>query len=402
MASMNDPIAITVAGALVEQWTEVKIKRSRDELTGSLSFNLFYPSMPSAPVVRSVKSGAEIIAFVGGKVAFTGTIDKRAAKGSGKKPKGDKGGDAGGGSVSSSISKDNYTIEITARGKTKGLITSSHQHPTGEMKSATSAQIMQKLVEPFGVSFQDRSGDSTKIEKARFLDGATVHREIVRWTVEHNLIVNETKEGELQMTKPGKEPRGVDLILGENIISFESSQSEDMLSTEVLVKGQRTSAREHGTAAIQRKLKAKLKTNGVAFRPFTVQLTGDATDDRLKLRAKVEARKRNEDSATITIEVFGVTQENGEPWDFGVVHYCEIPPEGIADDFVVTEVEYTANSEEKATFKTTLTLKPAVKSDSGSRSDAQAAGQARLAKAGFTPDPNLYPDPWQLLPLMFS
>ncbi|MBG0811209.1 hypothetical protein IY145_17780 [Methylosinus sp. H3A] len=324
---MADPFEILVAGQKVTGWTEAKLSRKREALTGSLNFSLFYPSTPSAPTLRAVKAGAEIVVKVAGAVAFTGSVDARKAKGRAKKS---EGGEL---NVSTSIGKDSYSIEITARGKAKSLIDSSHSHPTGTMKQVTSADIVRKLIAPHGLKLIDNALDTIKLEKARFRDGASILSEITRFTREHNLLCHETRDGSLQIIKPGSEPRGADLVLGRNILSFEASQSEDTSNSSVTVKGQRTGAAQHGTDAIKRSITATLEGSTPAvFRPYVLQLTGDATDERLKARAQAEFRERQEASKEITVDVFGVTQSGGAPWDIGVKHYVEIPSEGIFND----------------------------------------------------------------------
>ena len=413
---MADPFEIHVAGRKFTGWTKATLKRQRDALTGSLTVDCFYGSTPTTPVIREVKAGAKIEVKVAGRIAFTGSIDKRAAKGSGKKGKkgnsdgASDGGDASGGSASASIDKDSYTVTITARGKTKRLVDASHQHKTGTIRNTTPGEIVRELAKPFGVEVEDKANDKTKIERATFRDGHRVEREVSRWASEANLHAFETREGKLRIAKPGEEDRGVDLILGQRILSFSSEQSEDQSHSEVTVKGQRTDPKVHGKDAINRKVTAKLEGNGggSAFNPLITQLAGDATDERLKARAKVEQRRREEAAAEITVEVFAVTQDgspSGEPWDIAVRHYVEVPPENVFDDFVVTELTYEVSAggdNGSASYKTTLELKPATKGEGSGRSDSEARGAARRASLGVKNEPTLYPDPWEIGSLIFS
>ena len=178
---MSDPFEVQIAGNTVGGWTRASLSRKREDLTGELELECFYGSIPASPVLREVKAGAEIKALVGGQVAFTGSIDKR--NGRGKKKKGEGKGDDKNDSTfqrSVSIGKDAYTITVTARGKTKRLVDSSHAHPTGEMKDTKPADIISKLIEPFGHKLDDQSKDDTKLEKARFRDGVSNVREILR------------------------------------------------------------------------------------------------------------------------------------------------------------------------------------------------------------------------------
>lgn len=399
---MADPFEIRVAGQKLVGWTSARLSRKRKDLTGSLTLDCFFGSIPASPVLRDVKAGAEIQVLVGGEIAFTGKIDKRNGRGK-KRKTADKAGDKSDATFQRSVSigKDSYSVTITARGKTKRLIDSSHDHPTGTMKQVSPADIVRGLTKNFGVKFVDSSGATIKLEKARFRDGAPVVSEIHRFTKEHNLIVNETRDGALQMTQPGKEPRGVDLILGENVLEFSAEQSEDAANSSITVKGQRTGSAQHGSDAIKRSVKAKQSGTSKDYSPYTVQITGDATDERLKARLQVENRERQEQSKSITVDVFHVQDAAGAPWDIGVKHYVEVPPEGIYDDFVVDEVDYEVAAE--GTLKTSLTLVAATSDGSGqARSDSRAKGDAKRAAAGISSSPGLYPDPWEIGKMIFE
>lgn len=391
-----DPFEVHIAGQKVGGWTSAKLKRDRKKLTGELTLECFFGSIPASPVLREVKSGAEILCYVGGQVAFTGKIDRR--NGRGKKKKGEN--DDATFKRSVSIGKDAYTITVTARGKTKRIIDSSHAHKTGSMKQVSPSNIIAELAKPFGVEVDDQAGETDKVERAVFRDGASADSEITRWGTEANLETFETREGKLAIRKPGNEPRGVDLVLGVNILEFSADQGEDTGNSEITVKGQRTDPKIHGKDAINRKLQAKLPGN-MSFSPLVIQLTGDATDVRLKNRAKVETRKRQEGDKEITIDVFHVQSPTGEPWDINVVHYVEIPPENIFDDFVVNELTYEVHEKDK--LKTTLTLVPATKAEGkGGRSDSKAKGDAQRAALGVKNDPKLYPDTWDIKEPLFG
>ncbi len=328
------------------------------------------------------------------------TIDRRNGKGKKKKETGkedDK--DDKTFSRSVSIGKDAYSITITARGKTKRLIDSSHDHETGTMKDVKPTDIVRRLAKNFKVEIDDQAGEAEKIEKARFRDGASPLSEIVRFTRPHNLLAYETREGKLKVAKPEDQPSGVDLVMGENILEFSAEQGEDQENSEITVKGQRTGSKNHGKDAIQRKKTAKQSGNSEDYAPYTVQLDGDATDERLKKRLELENRQRQEASKTITVDVFHVQNDKGDPWDIDVKHYVECPPENIYEVMIVDELEYDVQN--KDTIKTSLTLVADAKSKGG-RSDSQAKGQARQAKMGVANVPGLYPDPWEIISMIFE
>ena len=70
-----------------------------------------------------------------------------------------------------SIGPNEYTIHLTARGKTKRLIDSSHQHPTTNMMQPTTKEVVEKLIEPWKTQL-DWKAEVIKLDKMRFRDGA--------------------------------------------------------------------------------------------------------------------------------------------------------------------------------------------------------------------------------------
>lgn len=389
-----DPFEIYIGGEKLEGWTSATLERKRKDLTGSMTIEVFFTYLPKSVIMQGVKAGKDIIAYVGGNVAFTGSLDSRKGKGKvTKKGKKGKPTTISSTSVSSSIDSESYKITLTARGKTKKLIDSSHDHPTGQMRETTVKQIVDKLVESFKIKVIDDSEDSDTVERATFRDGATVHSEIHRYSREHNSIAHEDVNGNLKITKDSNAGSGDDLILGENILEFSAEQSEDKANNKITVKGQRTGHKHHGRDAIDRKITIT-DSSVEGYSPLVVQLLGDASDVRLKKRAKLEADKRTQESKEITIDVFHVQTPSGAPWDLNKTHYVEIPPEGIFDEFVVTELKYEVNAND--TIKTTLTLSPPASKDGAKKkSDATAKGAARkAANAPANSASPSYPDSW--------
>jgi prophage tail gpP-like protein len=287
------------------------LQRSKVEMTGSLSVTIFAGAVGSIPMMTAAKCGAEINVYIAGQLAFCGTVDKR--EGSGTK-KGKKGADKTnkkegkgkeGTQASLTIGPNEYTIKISARGKTKRLIDSSHQHPTTNMMQPTTKEVVEKLVQPWNIRTEWK-GEVIKLDKVRFRDGAKVFDELARIATENCYFMYETRDGKLRVTDGvGTDSGSGDpLILGKNILAFSSEQSEDKAKSEIKVKGQRTKKGIRGKKAVEKTHKtirnSKVKNKSLQ----TVPHYGDATDKELERRARFEMNKRNSASQKITIEVF--------------------------------------------------------------------------------------------------
>lgn len=409
-------VVIQVGGANLRGWTNMKLNRERKNLTGNLTFEMFFTNLPANPQMRAIAAGAEVSVYIVGNLAFVGTIDTRTGSGKGKH-KGHhehgqglndrnlagvdrRGKNPSGAGVHAYADAESYKIVVECRGKTKRLVDSSHDHPTGQMPNTTVPKIFQTLTKNFNVQVNDTSGDSLQIERAVFRDGAAVYTELARWAKEHNLIHFEDKTGKLNLTTDSSGGSGEPLILGLNILSFDASQSDGQGNSEITIKGQRSGIKHHGQDAVMNKIKIT-NPSVTDYSPVIHQLNADASGDRLKKRAKFENDRATQESKEITIDVFSVQSTSGEPWDLNVTHYVEIPPEGIYNEFVVDSLTYFC--EAKGTLKTELKLVPVAQGGDGTggapMSDAMAYGQSKAAAAGFSYSPGSYPSPWTIPPI---
>jgi len=402
------PVVITVGGTELTTWTEMTLQRSKEELTGSLSVSIFAGAMPSGPIARAASAGAEILVYVAGQLAFTGIIDKRRGTGAKKGKKGTKESDKekGGASASTTIGPNEYTIKLSARGKTKRLIDSSHQHPTTNMLKPTTKEVVEKLIEPWKTQL-DWKGETIKLDKVRFRDGARVIDELNRVAVENCYFMYETRDGKLCVTDGCAGGGGDPLILGVNILEFSAEQSEDQDKSKVKVKGQRSKKKIWGEKAVLKTHKEMQNKRMKSFVPQIIQHNGDADDKTLERRARFEMNARAAKSKKITIEVFHVQTPSGQPWDIGNTHYVEVPPEGIFDMFECTELTYTVNAEKE--LKTSLTLSPPPSAGEGEGFGLSGinfnTGSARRSQSNVTMVSGQFPEPWlppdlSVLPLM--
>lgn len=357
---MAGDFAIFINGSELENFTDATLTRSKDDLTGRLSFSLFMGYMPDGVVAPSAICGAAIDVYIAGKLAMTGKIDKRRGTGDRHGKSGTKDTDeagAGGNegpSRSVNIGPDEYTVKVTARGKCKILIDSSHRHPTTNILRPTDQDAINALVEGTDISVEFM-GSPQKLDKVRFRDGGRISDEIHRLCNENSHFVYETREGNLRVTDDTGRTVGDALVLGENILTFSAEQSEDNQRAEVKVKGQRSPNESWGEDAVLETEKTVTDGSSTNKAVVTLQHYGDATPEALERRATFEANKRNAASKEITIEVFHV-QSQGAPWDIGNIHYVEVPPEGIFDPMECTSLTYTVDADK--TLKTTLTLNP--------------------------------------------
>jgi prophage tail gpP-like protein len=351
---MAKPVHIFIDRKELLNWTGMTLKRSKDAMTGELTVNVFMGWLPDEPLMVEATRGREILVYIGGKLAFTGSIDRRRDTAS-KTAVGRDGATAEDGSTRTSIGPTSYEVDFSARGKTKYLIDSSHQHPTGNILRPTAKEAIEALIKPWGVQLV-WNADNPKFDKVRFRDGGFVSDELQRIAQRASLFLTETRDGRLQVTGVDGGGDGEPIILGTNVLTFSTDQAQDISKTEVLVKGKRTETTSWGDSAV---IPSEINTkNSITdwFTPITVRHYGNATQDELRNRAQYEVNKRARLSKKVTVEVFSITQSNGEPWDIGSKHYVELPPANVFDVLEIIELTYTVDAQ--GTLKTELVLSP--------------------------------------------
>lgn len=399
---MAAPFRIFIGGSELKQWTDATLTRSKDDLTGTLNVNVFFSYLPTGPVMTSAAAGKPVQVYIGGQLAFNGIVDKRRGTGAKNGEEGTKESAPSELSREVEIGPDEYTVSISARGKTKILIDSSQRHPTGTILKTNNREVVDKLLEGTDIQLEWMS-ETIDIDKVRFRDGARVIDELRRVATEYSHFIYETRDGKLRVTDDTARVTGDPLVLGQNILRFSASQGEDVSRSEIKVKGQRTAFDEWGEDALLETFEVFSDGASTNKAPVIIQHYGDATKETLKRRAEFEANKRTSASKDVKVEVFHV-QASGAPWDVGNLHYVEVPPEGLFDVLECTNITYSVDATK--TIKTALTLAPVptrgVSGFSGNFSsiislaaeELSSLGKMRKAERGITTPEGDYPGSW--------
>lgn len=406
------PFRIFIGGEELERYTRAKLTRAKKNMTGSFECEVFFESVPTSPQIVQAVRGKEVLCYVNGQLAFTGLVDKRNGKtvqprdSRGRFVKGPAVAEGGGGTVSGSMSEQGYSVTITARGKTKYLIDSSHGQTVTTLSQTTDRKIVETLLSKFDVEL-DWQGEVNDIRLSRLRDGSRAALEIFNVCNEHCHFVYETRDGKLRITDQSEQAIGADLILGDNILTFNAEQSEDQANSEITVKGHRNDPDTWGADAVTVPVET-VKDDWVGSTiPLVIQSYGDAETAKLQKRGKYEADRRAAESKNITVTVFGFGSPS-VPWDLGNLHYTEIPCEGVFDVLECVELIYEVDAKDK--LETTLTLAPPpsgaisggaskggnslLSAVAGAARDLAMIGAGRRAAAGVQIIPGLYPSSW--------
>src|SRR5262249_10957877 len=197
---------VVVGGEVYDRMLSLNLKRSMEEGTCSGTFVLSWPGAEQFNVpsmgVPTIMDGAEGAIILDGQLAATIVLDTRISKGTPKQ----------------------YELTIQFRGKASVLIDSSPQHDTGQENKKKATDIMQKLMDGFGVRLQDQSagtGDKL-IERFIIAEGESVERAARRVPREQSVTFWENPQGDwvVQGQNGGIGGGGQALVLGRNFTQW--------------------------------------------------------------------------------------------------------------------------------------------------------------------------------------
>lgn len=331
---MSERVTVLIDRGRLTHIRDLSLTRSTESVTGELRISVFMDWMPEERVFNGVIRGAETLVYIGEHLAFTGTLDSRRDSGT---PPGE------------------YEIDLVARGRAKRLIDNSHRHPTGTILRTTNRQVFDTLVRPFGMQV-DWLADEVPLNRVRLRQGAKVYDELRRIGQQTGVSFYETRDGRLRVVDGPIEATGEPIVLGSNIISFDADLRGDVERREITVTGQRTEANVWGEAAIippvLRLSDGTIPEDG----DLTVQMYGSATPDALQRAGTYDYNRRVAAGREVSVQLFGLLQSTGEPWDLGVRHQVQIPPAGVAGEFQASSLSYAIDHD--ARLRTNISLHP--------------------------------------------
>jgi len=342
-------MVIFVGGAELINWTAAELTRKKKDLTGSLTVNIFFDYVPDSPVLINSYRGQEVLVYIDEHLAFTGVIDKRKGNNRRKVTT-----DVKDGELKANVSERGYSITLTARGKTKYLVNCSHQHPTGNIRNSNNRNIAEEIIKDYNIEL-DWNAKEIDISNHVLLDGGRAVDELHRLCNENCHFIYETRNGKLRITDEPLEEYGIPIILGENIIEFNAEQSENDAHSKIRIRGHRNSDDTWGEEAILEREQVVEDKHVQSFSPITLEHSGDGTDESLARRAKWEADSRTAQCKRVQVSLFDIAAQDGMPFDIGLLHYVEIPPEGIYDVLECIELSYSVSRDK---VNTTLVLAP--------------------------------------------
>ena len=335
----------------------VSVDRSMEAMAGSFTIKMA-SDQPGDSFFGfpDLGMGGDVTIMLDGKVALTGAIDKRSGHGG----------------------PESYEITITGRSKTRNLVDSSPDHKTGQIDKKRPGQIIKEICDTLEIDFADENDVNEIIERFIIREGETAERAIRRAGREHGLLPFDDEHGRLKTAKPGAGGTGAAFVAGENILEWTATQDQSVRHSEVKAKGQALPTdKRYGKAACE--ITHAVKDLGVLHkRPLVIPYFGDATKERVERRARIEAKRRQGESLSVTVTVPGFTDPStGKLYAPNVKHHVRIPLDGVDNEMIAKSVSFSLEAE---SARTTITLAPPEAFSDGAKEQGAAKGGKTAAR----------------------
>ena len=334
MANKN-LVSILVNGKAYGGWESVSITRSLENASASFQLSVT-ERFPGQRQPLRIVPGDACQVRIDEDLVITGYVDQ----------------------VNPSHDASSHSISVSGRSKTADLIDCAVRPPWASIYNQTILQIADRLAQPFGVDIVDNlKGKTEPLSQFDMNPGDTVFSTIAKLASLKACLVTDDEKGRLLLTRAGSAKASTPLRSGPggNILSGSGTFEQSSRFRSYIVIGQGKGDDQNFGSAVSEIL-AEAQDLGVKRNRATV-IRAEGTVDLQKAqdRARWEASARVGKSATLTLNVQGWRQENGDLWKVNHLAYVKDDLLTVDGEFLISAVNYVLGA--SGTIAT-LTLSP--------------------------------------------
>jgi prophage tail gpP-like protein len=301
-------------------WQSVMVVRSIETMAGRFSLNL----TDNAPFVVPKSSAVEL--FLNDEKIISGYSD----------------------SINYEISSNEYSLSIDGRDKTGDLMDCSTLIPSQELINVTLKEIIDSVIEPFGITAIYNQNPADKFKKFS-LQQESAYEAIERATRLRGVLASSNQDGQIIIQEYGAQRANDSIVMGLNVLSASSRFNDINRFSEYLVYGQQSGDDDLSLNEIMRP-QGFSKDFGISrYRPKIVIAEGSINTAMAQKRAEWEAAIRAARAVDIEVTLQGWTQSSGNLWRENMIVKTILPDHGINSDMLIKEISYSLdlNSGEK-------------------------------------------------------
>ena len=316
---MTGAVTLRVDGRVFTHWESLSLRRSLRS-AASLFQVTVSDGIDLATALPQLSPSGDCIVSIGGETLLTGYIVE----------------------VLPEISEERHAVGLSGLSRTADAVECSAILRGGQVKSASLAAIASRLLLPFGLSLSldeaARSAANAVFSSVQIDPGETVVDVVVRLAQQRGLIVTDTPDGELLLTKAGQGVRSEALVEGGNVTAAMARKSYARRYSRIVVKGQQPSS-DALSPSEAAQVTAEVRDHAVPrFRPLVLVAESKATPADARARAEWEVRRRQALGTEVSVTVPSLTQSNGRPWPLNGFVEVRLPSLGLSREMLISDI----------------------------------------------------------------
>ena len=295
-------VALTIGSTRHLGWTDATITRSLETISGSFSITLTERT-PGANTARRINPGDACTVELQDTRVIRGYVDE----------------------VNPRYDAGSHSISVRGRDRTGDLVDCSAATMPGEWQNESLFNIVQQLVQPYGISVSLETNQGAVFRKFRIDEGETVFEAIERACRFRAVLPLSDGDGDLILGSPTRDRAAVRLERGVNILSAAGSATWLNRFSEYTLLGQQA-GNDFLSAEEAAHVTATARDAGVTrHRPLTIigeqSLDNDEAQARIDWEANVRAARAR--AAVVVVQGWRETPD-GALWEPGkLVHIVD-------------------------------------------------------------------------------
>lgn len=321
-------VSIIVGGMRYTAFETIEMTAAINE--GARSFRFEVAAELGASATNSIfRVGAKVEVYANDDLVCRGFVDQRQP----------------------SFEANSAIISVAGRSNSGDLIDGSAVHKTGRFEKKDPKEIGTVLAHEYDGTTFTTDQQLDKVDHYQITPGESVYRCVEKLARQQGCTLSGTADGNIKITKAGKERHAGGLVEGANILKGSADHNGANRHSKYIVRGQRPF--EHGKDNLE--IEAAIRESGVdRHRPVIVIEDEDTTKDLAKKRAKGRRDRAAGNALKATITVQGFRDEAGKLWEPGHLIWTESPFLDVAQDMLIESVQFS-QSERGSTATLKLT-----------------------------------------------
>lgn len=287
----EEMVELSIGGVAYIGWTEVRIVRALDTLSGEFELRLTDRARAD-DAAFPLRAGAAVQVKVDSETLITGWIDR----------------------LEGSITARSHDVSVSGRDRAGDLVDCSAIAKPGSWSNIAMETIAAELARPFGIAVTAKASTGAKIRRFAIQQGESVASAIERLARYRGLLAVSTAAGDIELITPAQDAPVAALVQGENILAAEGGHDIAERYSRYLLKGQASGDDDvNGRAASAPSAEA---SDPAVTRHRPLLIVGEEQSDiaSLKKRAEWEATTRAGRAQQARVTVQGWRRPDGRLW----------------------------------------------------------------------------------------